>query len=81
MNRAAYLRLCILTSLRKRWGWVVGLMVLAGVGAAALSGLFQWGVVVALAALVGQISFIALSSYQRHKDYSVPWRIQGGPGS
>ena len=71
VSRAAYLRLCILTSLRKRRGWLL-LTCLLGGGAGLLLGTPQWGLLIALAALLLQAAWIAAGSYQRHRDDDLP---------
>ncbi|AWN23964.1 hypothetical protein DKM44_12610 [Deinococcus irradiatisoli] len=68
MNRAQYLQLCILTSLRKRLWWV---LLLAVVVVAALSALhlpLRLGLGAALLLILALSAAIGWSSYLRHQD-------------
>ncbi|GAA4010157.1 hypothetical protein GCM10022631_23360 [Deinococcus rubellus] len=71
MSRAAYLRLCLLTSLRKRWGWVLLTALLSGV-AGLVFGSPGLGLVAAVAALLLHAVCIAAGSYKRHRDGYLP---------
>jgi len=79
MSRAAYLRLCVLTSLRKRWGWLLLTALLSGV-AGLLTGSPGLGLLIALAALLLQAAWIAAGSYQRHRDDYLPL-LSAAPGA
>lgn len=71
VSRVAYLRLCVLTSLRKRWSWLL-LTALLGGAAGLLLGWPERCPLIALAALLLQAGWIAAGSYQRHRDDHLP---------